>query len=57
MDLYATGFNAWNQLEFDYGRPRADATPEPRDFTSFARILSAEVIEPPTSGLSYTLSM
>ena len=59
MELYAAGFNAWNQLSFGNGSHRSDSSGgsnlEPDDVTSFARNLSAETIGRPVSHLSYTL--
>ena len=59
MELYAAGFNAWNQLLFRNGGhdAEADADLEPSDVTSFARILSSETIGQPVSQLSATLGM
>lgn len=43
MMLYATGFNAWNQLQFDSGRSDAGVVEEeqhePEDLASFACVL------------------
>lgn len=57
MDLYAAGFNAWNQLTFDENGSGADLASDPSDISSFTRILSAETIESPVSHLSATLGM
>ena len=57
MELYAAGFNAWNQLKVDTGEPPADATFEPCDITSFTRILSAGAIERPVADLSSTIGV
>ncbi|ORY56116.1 regulator of chromosome condensation 1/beta-lactamase-inhibitor protein II [Pseudomassariella vexata] len=54
MELYATGFNAWNQLRF--GGP--DASPEsqdPDDLHGFKLVLRNSSFEPPHASLSCTL--
>ncbi|KAK3899483.1 E3 ubiquitin-protein ligase HERC2 [Staphylotrichum tortipilum] len=47
MMLYATGFNAWNQLQFDSGQSDAnafeDAEDEPNDLESFTCVLDQDV--------------
>ncbi|PQE07735.1 serine threonine- kinase nek9 protein [Rutstroemia sp. NJR-2017a BVV2] len=40
MELWACGFNAWNQLQFTESASRADDD-EPEDITTFTRVLSA----------------
>ena len=57
MELYAAGFNAWNQLLFRNGEHDAEVPLEPTDVTSFTRILSGETIGQPVSQLSATLGM
>ena len=53
MELYATGFNAWRQLEFD--SPSNDAG-EPDDFESFRSVLKQkDSVEKLYASLSYTL--
>ncbi|KAH6603904.1 hypothetical protein Trco_007350 [Trichoderma cornu-damae] len=62
MDLFATGFNAWDQLSFSQKIPR-DTTlqgededeDEPHDLDGFTKVLSAADIERPVSRLSYTI--
>lgn len=54
MELYATGNNAWNQLDFD---GVADASTEPTDFTSFQLVLEDAVIDRPHASLACTLGM
>ncbi|KAI5928035.1 RCC1/BLIP-II [Camillea tinctor] len=57
MDLYATGFNAWRQLEFDDEPSGLAATNEPDDVTSFRLVLSDPLlIEPPCALLSCTFT-
>ncbi|KAI1506511.1 RCC1/BLIP-II [Biscogniauxia marginata] len=51
MDLYAAGFNAWRQLEFD---DLSDLENEPDDITSFRPVLKDAFIEPPCALLSCT---
>jgi hypothetical protein len=51
MKLYASGFNAWNQLVFDERKIRD----EPDDIQSFDVVLEGDDIELPISRLSYTL--
>ncbi len=50
MKLYATGFNAWNQLRFDGADPV-----EPVDYTEFTCVLQDDAISRPRPCLSYTL--
>ncbi|KAL7908118.1 regulator of chromosome condensation 1/beta-lactamase-inhibitor protein II [Trichoderma velutinum] len=51
MDLFATGFNAWNQLSID----QKILTDEPHDLFAFTKVLSATAIERPVSRLTYTI--
>ncbi|OTB13483.1 hypothetical protein K445DRAFT_368613 [Daldinia sp. EC12] len=51
MELLATGFNAWRQLQFDNEQ---DNSGEPRDFESFQSILKDDFIGRPCSLLSCT---
>jgi len=53
MRLYATGFNAWNQLNFQ-GSSAAEIDPLPQDLSSFTCILQAPRIEQPKSQLAST---
>ncbi|KAJ4228069.1 hypothetical protein NW759_004156 [Fusarium solani] len=50
MELYATGFNAWNQLIFD---PSA-ARDEPDDIFSFTKILGTQRLDRVVSQMCYT---
>ncbi|KAI1388878.1 RCC1/BLIP-II [Hypoxylon trugodes] len=50
MELLATGFNAWHQLQFD----KEDKSGEPDDIISFRLILKDNCIERPVSLLSCT---
>ncbi len=46
MMLYATGFNAWNQLRFGAGQSDADTVEEeeePNDLASFSCVLDQDV--------------
>ncbi|KAI1431808.1 regulator of chromosome condensation 1/beta-lactamase-inhibitor protein II [Xylaria sp. CBS 124048] len=52
MNLYATGFNAWRQLEFP---PLEDSTREPDDVPSFRKVLSDELIEIQYTSLTCTI--
>ncbi|KAJ3576304.1 hypothetical protein NPX13_g3750 [Xylaria arbuscula] len=52
MHLYATGFNAWKQLEIKSSERSAE---EPDDIVSFRRVLSADLIEVQYASLSYTI--
>lgn len=49
MALYATGLNAWNQLQFE--KPGAD---EPGDISSFSCILHDDDIDHVRPFFSYT---
>jgi hypothetical protein len=51
MELYATGFNAWNQLTFD----PSPADEEPDDVFTFTKVLTAKSIGRISSELSYTV--
>ncbi|KAL7954151.1 regulator of chromosome condensation 1/beta-lactamase-inhibitor protein II [Trichoderma compactum] len=51
MDLFATGFNAWNQLSIE----QKILTDEPHDLFAFTKVLSATAIERPVSRLTYTI--
>jgi len=53
MELWATGFNAWSQLQFD-GELH---TAQPRDLQSFESVLKDEEIEVLRASLSATLGM
>jgi hypothetical protein len=52
IELYASGFNAWNQLRFD-----SDLVEEPYDLWRFEKVLEDEVIEIWRVGFSSTLGM
>lgn len=53
MELYATGFNAWRQLEFD--NP-SNPIEEPDDIAEFRSVLKDQsIIGRPCASLSYTL--
>lgn len=53
MDIYAAGFNAWNQLSFD---APADNITEPDDISTFTKVLGDEDhFGRPRAGLHYTL--
>ncbi|KAM7208448.1 E3 ubiquitin-protein ligase HERC2 [Naviculisporaceae sp. PSN 640] len=54
MELFATGFNAWNQLFFDHGQEGSHGSPEPEDIRSFTSVLRDERIEQVDAFLSYT---
>ena len=60
MELFAAGFNAWRQLEFDAPLPpRPDGDDEPEDIRSFRPVLaessSSSSIDKPYASLAYTL--
>ncbi|KAK3315324.1 regulator of chromosome condensation 1/beta-lactamase-inhibitor protein II [Apodospora peruviana] len=58
MELYASGFNAWNQLHFDHHSNTASPPPEktePDDIHAFTCVLRDEVIDHVRPFLSYTL--
>lgn len=50
MELYACGFNAWNQLRFDSSQAE-----EPYDMWQFEKVLEDERIEIWRAGFSSTL--
>lgn len=50
-ELYATGFNAWNQLIFEPTMMEE----EPDDLYSFTKVLSTETIGRPLAHLCYTV--
>ncbi|KAI1347779.1 regulator of chromosome condensation 1/beta-lactamase-inhibitor protein II [Xylaria sp. FL0043] len=52
MHLYATGFNAWRQLEF---LPLGNSAEEPEDIASFQKVLSDKLIEVQYASLTYTI--
>ncbi|KAI1344073.1 regulator of chromosome condensation 1/beta-lactamase-inhibitor protein II [Xylariaceae sp. FL0016] len=51
MHLYATGFNAWRQLEFDSPQKSSE---EPDDITSFQKVLTHTSIDSLYASLTYT---
>ncbi|KAL2265711.1 hypothetical protein VTJ83DRAFT_6811 [Remersonia thermophila] len=53
MPLYATGFNAWNQLQFRVAASDAQVA-EPDDLSSFACVLPDERVRRVRAALSYT---
>ncbi|RFU80701.1 hypothetical protein TARUN_1469, partial [Trichoderma arundinaceum] len=63
MDLFATGFNAWNQLSISHSAGQKilpdgtlqDSGGEPHDLYEFTKVLSATDIERPVSRLTYTI--
>ncbi|EXV04632.1 regulator of chromosome condensation (RCC1) domain protein [Metarhizium robertsii] len=52
MDLFAAGFNAWNQLCFV---PESGDVAEPKDLSTFTKVLDDDCLERPRAGLYYTL--
>jgi len=52
IELYASGFNAWNQLRFD-----SNLVEEPYDLWHFEKVVEDEVIEIWRVGFSNTLGM
>lgn len=53
--LYATGFNAWGQLQFDTTNAKTDGfTNEPDDIQTFTRVLEDSAIKHVRPSLSYT---
>lgn len=50
MELYATGFNAWNQLTFD----PSTVKDEPDDIFSFTKILGTQRLDRVVSQMCYT---
>ncbi|KAK0635014.1 regulator of chromosome condensation 1/beta-lactamase-inhibitor protein II [Bombardia bombarda] len=55
MELYATGFNAWNQLRFEDGGNGLHLHQEPDDIRVFTRVLSDDAIDHVDPFISYTL--
>ncbi|KAL7809097.1 RCC1/BLIP-II [Trichoderma gracile] len=55
MELFATGFNAWNQLSFTQNNRPESIPQEPDDLFAFTKVLSATTIERPVSRLTYTI--
>ena len=53
MELYASGFNAWNQLSFNSTVSEDDT--EPKDLSSFTRLLEDTLIERPQARQSFTI--
>jgi hypothetical protein len=53
MELYATGFNAWDQLQFN----SAESEKEPDDISSFTCVLQDDHINCIHAFLSYTRGM
>ncbi|KAF7563099.1 hypothetical protein G7046_g1038 [Stylonectria norvegica] len=53
MELYATGFNAWNQLIFDAAKPNEE-NKEPDDIFRFIKVLGEHTLERPFAHLCYT---
>lgn len=51
MELYASGFNAWNQLIFEPSMIEE----EPDDLHVFTKVLGAQTISRPLSHLCYTV--
>ncbi|KPM45728.1 hypothetical protein AK830_g764 [Neonectria ditissima] len=52
MELYATGFNAWNQLIFEPSM----IEDEPDDLYSFTKVLGAQTVGRPLAHLCYTVA-
>lgn len=50
LEIYATGFNAWNQLTFN----PLPTDQEPDDLFSFAKVLASQSSGRVVPGLSYT---
>ncbi|KAL2290133.1 hypothetical protein FJTKL_00624 [Diaporthe vaccinii] len=50
MELYASGFNAWGQLQFQATESHA----EPDDLHEFTCVLTGDAIDRPRPSLSYT---
>lgn len=50
MELYASGFNAWDQLQFQATESHA----EPDDLHEFTCVLKGDTIDRPRPSLSYT---
>ncbi|PNP48005.1 hypothetical protein THARTR1_10424 [Trichoderma harzianum] len=51
MHLFATGFNAWNQLSME----QKILPDEPHDLFAFTKVLAATAIQRPVSRLTYTI--
>jgi hypothetical protein len=51
-ELYAAGFNAWNQLTFD--RSMINQNKEPDDIFTFTKVLGGQELGPPAPTLYYT---
>ena len=54
MELFACGFNAWNQLLFDNG-PNSVHEDEPYDFMEFQCVIKDQNIQVLRAGFSATL--
>ncbi|KAI1173066.1 regulator of chromosome condensation 1/beta-lactamase-inhibitor protein II [Nemania sp. FL0916] len=52
MNLYATGFNCWRQLQFS---PVVDSAEEPDDIASFQKVLTDELVEVHYASLTCTV--
>lgn len=50
MSLYTTGFNAWNQLNFE----SSSADQEPNDLFTFTKVLTGNTINNIITKISYT---
>jgi hypothetical protein len=50
MELWASGFNAWNQLQFD-----GELQAEPRDLSEFSCVLKDQQVELLKTSLSATV--
>lgn len=50
MEVYASGFNAWSQLQFQVTESQA----EPYDLHEFTCVLTGDAIDRPRPSLSYT---
>lgn len=57
MELFATGFNAWDQLSVGQKILTEGALEEPHDLFDFTKVLSATDIERPVSRLTYTIGI
>lgn len=55
MELYATGFNAWNQFSFD--TPPAEQEMQPDDIFSFTKIIGGQTLDRIEPALYYTKGM
>jgi hypothetical protein len=54
MELYASGFNGWTQLQFCDSSGELDKE-DPEDLLEFACVLREQRIDQPKSFLSYTV--